>query len=311
MSRTFSLRAGTAACAIAALALAGCTDQPTAPTSTHPGPDAQALAICGAACVGGGGGVILPPPPPSFTITSLSLADNTIPIGGASGSYTVTVNNSGNEAAPNAILQGYIVQGAARRAAGGLLANCGAGTGILPPGNCTMSFVVNASNAASGTGTLIPGIATFELDLKVNGSTSTKTIGLNLIPGEFTASGSTSLDLHGALGTVSASIANAGSQTYAGYSYQMTVIQGSAQRSAGSTPLACNYAGWGNLPPGQCNQTLYPSLTSTSPGSGTLVAGPATFVIQLLRGGAVLSSKQWPITLIDLHLTLPLEARLP
>jgi hypothetical protein len=307
MLRPSALRVGSSLLAVGVLALAACNDQPTQPTTTRAASsDASGLAICGAACgIGDGGGIIVlpppPPPPPPFSITSLSLADNTIPIGGTSGSYTAILNNIGG-ALSGAVLQGYITQGSARRAAGGLVVNCGGGSGVLPTGNCTMSFVVNASNTGSGIGTLVPGIATFELDLTAGGRTATQSIGLNLIPGQFTATGDVTFSLSGALGTVKTTITNTGSQTYSSYSYQMTVIQGSARRSAGAMPLECNAAGWGNLPGNTtCTQTLYPTVTNNGSGSGTLVPGFATFVVQLLHGTTVINTVQWQASILDVR----------
>jgi hypothetical protein len=289
-------------------ALAACNDSTTQPT---PKPavaqDANGLAICTIACGIGnpGGGIIIFPPPPLrlYSITSLTLADNTIPIGGTPGTYTATLNNIAS-AASGVALQGWMVQGATRRAAGGTSVNCGAGTGVLPSGNCTMSFSAVASNTTSGTGTLIPGVATFELDMTVGSTTVTRTIGVNLIPGTFTASGDVTFSLSGALGDMKTSITNTGSQTYGSYSYQMTVIQGSAHRSAGSTPLSCSGAGWGNLPGNTtCTQNLYPAVSNNNSGSGTLVAGFATMQVQLLHGTTVVSTVSYSMSLVDVRLT--------
>ena len=308
MSPRFSSRLRSFVFALPVVALAACSGDQTTQPATKPAAaqDANAQAICGIACtIGdpGGGIIILPPPPPlpTYSITSLTLADNTVPIGGVGGSYTATLRNLG-AAVSNVVVQGYIVQGATRRAAGGSVVNCGAGSGILPNGNCTMSFSVVASNTTAGSGTLIPGIATFELDLKVGSTTATRSIGLNLIPGQFTATGDVTFSLSGALGTVKTSITNTGSQTYSSYSYQMSVVQGAARRSAGSMPLACPSAGWGNLPGNTtCNQTLYPTVTNNSSGTGTLVPGFATFVVELLHGTTVINTVQWQASVVDVR----------
>ncbi len=231
------------------------------------------------------------------------MPNNTLPIGGVNGRYTATLTNNGG-ALSGAVLQGYIVQGSARRAAGGVVANCGSGSGILPTGTCTMSFAVGASNTGSGSGTLADGVATFELDLTAGSTTVSRSIGVNLIPGAFSAIGSKTLSLSGAVGGLSVGISNTGSQAVSGLSYQTTVIQGSARRSAGSMPMACGLAGWGNLPGfTNCSMTIYIGVTNTTSGTGTLVAGAATFTVELLQGLTVLSSQSWPLTLVDARFT--------
>jgi hypothetical protein len=260
--------------------------------------DADALAI-------GGGGVIIVnpipiPPLQIISITSLTMPNNTLPIGGVNGRYTATIENIfGTQT--GGVLQGYIIQGTARRAAGGVVLSCGAGSGVLPNGDCTMSFVVGASNTASGTGTLRAGVATFELDLTLaSGIRVTRSMGVNLIPGVFSASGSTVLSLSGALGHESMSASNDGYEPVSGLSYQATVVQGSARREAGATPVYCPGQNWGTLPGyTSCGNSIYGGVKNTNVGTGTLVAGPATLVVDFQQGGTALASKSWAITLLD------------
>lgn len=305
MMPSVSLRAARPLVALVALAIAACTDRPNA---TQPVPkDANPLIVCGEGCGGGGGGggsPPPPPPPPPISISSLSLPNNTLPIDGALRSYNATLTNSGGTLT-GVVAQGYLVQGSARRAAGGTQVYCNAGYGVLPNGTCQISFSVNASNTTSGSGTFVPGIATFELDLTVGSFTTTRTVGVNLVPGSFNGGGlgSPALSLSGALRHVTVGLQNTGSQTISSLSYQATVIQGSAQRSTGAMSMACGTAGWGNLPPGWCSQTIYLSLSNTNSGSGTLVPGPATLQVSLLQGTTVLSTNSSAITVADVHFT--------
>jgi hypothetical protein len=281
----------------AALALGACNDRPDA---TQPVPQTPSrLITCGDGCGSGGGGGSPPPPPPPPTITSLSLPNSTLSIEGASMSYTATLSNSGPTRS-GVVAQGYIVQGSARRAAGGTQVNCGAGTGVLPTGTCQISFTVVAGNSLQGSGTLVPGGATFELDLTAGSSTTTRTTGVNLIANVTTTSLRT-LSLSGAPGDFNANT-QGGSQTVSGLSYQMTVIQGQVHRSAGSAPLTCfgGFSPAGTLPAnGFCLTPLAPVVTVSADGSNILLPGPATFQVSLLQGSTVLSTKSWPITIIN------------
>ncbi len=291
----------TAAAIVTLAALAACGDRTDA---TRPIPqDPSRFIVCGPGCGGGGGGGSPPPPPPPpVSIASVSLPNNVLPIDGVSVGYTATVTNTGS-AFSGVTVQGWIVQGSTRRAAGGLQVDCHAGTGVLPNGTCLVSFTAVASNSTSGSGTLVPGFATLELDLAAGTFTATRTVGVNLIPSSFIASGSTILTLSGAPGVVSLVAQNNGSQTVGGLSYQATVIQGAARRSAGATPLSCG-SGLGNLPPTPgCAMLLALSVTNNNAGSGSLVAGPATFQVALLQGTTVISTRSWSGTVVDVHFT--------
>ena len=120
------------------------------------------------------------------SITTLTLAPTTLVIDGLTpANYTASLQNPANSL-QGVLLQGWIVQGATKRAAGGTLVGCGSATGVLPPGPCTMSFSASASSSAAGTGTLVPGAATFQLDLIQNsGGVSTtfdvKTVAVTLV----------------------------------------------------------------------------------------------------------------------------------
>ena len=304
MKQPFSVPTAAAIAVLAALALAACNDRTDA---TRPIPqDPSHLIVCGEGCGGGGGGggSPPPPPPPRLSIASVSLPNNVLPVDGNSVGYTASVTNSGS-ALSGATVQGWIVQGSTRRAAGGLQVDCHVGTGVLPNGTCQVSFTAVASNSTSGNGTLIPGFATLELDLTAGSFTATRTVGVNLIPGSFNANGNTTLTLSGAAGTAGLVVWNNGTQTVGGLSFQATVIQGSAQRSAGATPLACPGAASGSLPPTPtgCSMIMPLSVTNNNAGSGTLVVGPATFQVALLQGTTVLATRSWSGNVVDVRFT--------
>jgi hypothetical protein len=118
-------------------------------------------------------------------ITSLALVSTTLTIDGPGTSYTTTIHNPANSL-QNVLLQGEIVQGETRRAAGGTMVICGSGVGVFPPGTCTITFGAGASNSAGGGGTLVTGPATFELQLiQVSGGVETRfdteTISISLV----------------------------------------------------------------------------------------------------------------------------------
>ena len=107
-------------------------------------------------------------------ITSLTLVSSSLVINGAATSFTAVVSNAG-PALSNVVFQGWILQGTARRAAGGIIANCPTVNGDLPTGSCTTSFSASASNTASGSGTLVAGSARYELEVLQN-TTSGQTL---------------------------------------------------------------------------------------------------------------------------------------
>jgi len=114
--------------------------------------------------------------PQTFTATGITgidlvsvvLSSTTLTIEGPGDPYTATVVNGTGSALSTVVLQAWIDQGTASRAAGGLQVVCGAGIGTLPPGSCGFSFSAFASNAPpiAGTGTLVPGSATARFELK-------------------------------------------------------------------------------------------------------------------------------------------------
>ena len=84
-----------------------------------------------------------------------------------------------------------------------------------------------------------------------------------------------------------------------GFSVQNWITQGSAELAAGGRPLACNGGSWnGNLPAGDCLHNGLLTVENGGAGTGVLVAGPATAVIELRSNvEGLVVSKTVPITI--------------
>ncbi|GMR13722.1 MAG: hypothetical protein BMS9Abin29_1937 [Gemmatimonadota bacterium] len=126
------------------------------------------------------------------TIDAVALSSTTLAIGGSAVSYTATMTNNTASTLATVVLQGWMDQGSASRAAGGVQVLCGSGAGNLPPGTCTFSWTAGASNSGGGSGTLVPGPATARFELKDDGTVvSTFTVPVTLIAlGAWTTTGS-------------------------------------------------------------------------------------------------------------------------
>jgi len=255
---------------------------------------------------------------PAGVINSVNLATTTLIIGGASVNYTANLTNPG-PGFSLATLQGELRQGTTARGAGGSNVLCGAGSGVFPPGACAHNFSTLASNTAGGTGTLVPGAATLHFELKYfDGVTSTlldsEDVPVTLSAGSRTIDeldlSTTSLYIEGAAGSYDATILNTGAAipgvaTQDGVLLQGYIEQqgGETSRAAGGTLVTCA-SPIGTLPNGTCNTSFSFSATNTAAGSGTLVPGPANFVLELREfHGAVntlLDRVVRPITLVAL-----------
>jgi hypothetical protein len=244
-------------------------------------------------------------------ITTLTLTPTTLVIGGAPANYTATLNNPG-PALSGVLLQGIMVQGTTRRAAGGLSVTCGGGIGVLPTGSCTINFSAVASNTTGGSGTLVPGAGVFELSLiQSTGSGDltfdTKTVNVTLANATPTitniapVSSFVVLDKPGTFTDFTATVVNASGELSV-VDIQGWIRQGTARRAAGGTDVTCGPA-VGTLPNGTCQQAnVIIADNVSSGGSGTLVPGPATFELELrIFDGTtqtVLDTKSIPITIV-------------
>lgn len=108
----------------------------------------------------------VPPPLPQVSLDGVALASTTVTIGGWI-TYDATVTNAETQTVGGLTIQGWVEQGSAKRAAGGaMLHDCGGSqVGELPPGTCTLTQSLVASNASSGTGTLVAGPASARIEL--------------------------------------------------------------------------------------------------------------------------------------------------
>ncbi len=103
-------------------------------------------------------------------LAGASLSPLTLDIGGLEGTATVSVSNATGAPASGLAVQGYIVQGAARRFAGTSLQTT-EGPFTCESGTCTLpGFNFVANNALGGTGTLVCGAASAEFDLIQDGT---------------------------------------------------------------------------------------------------------------------------------------------
>jgi hypothetical protein len=230
------------------------------------------------------------------SITSLTLVSTTLTIDGAGTSYTATIQNPANSL-QGVLLQGEIVQGLTRRAAGGTMVNCGSGIGVFPPGTCTITFGASASNSAGGGGTLEPGPATFELQLTqafggVETRFDTETVALTLVSSNAPTFVSLSLEvlkigLDGPVVTAVAELQNSGPPV-SGLNLIGRVEQdqsgGTVVKGLSGRIIDCA-AEAGVLPTTGTSTCSVPHgfSVSSDPTGGTLTLGPARIVYDLYK----------------------------
>jgi hypothetical protein len=283
--RSLSSRAGSVVLAFSVMALSACADHPR-PTEASPPAGPDPLIIFG----GGGGDEDPPPPPPPapITIVSLTGAEFEVAIDGPSVSYGATLKNPG-PIRSNVALQGWITQGATRRAAGGQLATCGQAAGVMPIGNCTVAGPIVASSTTAGTGTFVPGGATFELQLKEAGIVvGTKTIGVILVPNRPRISGVT-LSADSVIGggpgiTYTTSLQSPG-PTRSNVRLRVYLGQATTHTLVGDALVACGGA-LGDVPKGSC--TIRGGIIAPD---GVIKPGGVGVEMQLVDNGTVLETR--------------------
>lgn len=107
----------------------------------------------------------------------------------------------------------------------------------------------------------------------------------------------------GSGGTFTATLLNPGTATLSTVVLQGWIEQGSARRASGGAQVTCGSAAIGELPPGTCTDEFSFSADNTSSaGTGTLIPGPATFVLELKQQLAaqpevIFDTESLPITL--------------
>jgi len=286
--RWFSSQVGTLVLPLSAVALGACADRPK-PTEASPPAGPDPLIIIGdGGGGGGGGGDEVPPPPAPITIGSLTSADFEVAIGGLSVPYTATLNNPGPQRL-NVSLQGWITQGATRRAAGGQLITCGLSAGVMPIGNCTAQGPIVASNTTAGSGAFVPGSATFELQLRQDGVVvGSKTVGVILVPNRPRISGVTlsadSVIIGGPGITYTTSLQSPG-PTRSNVRLRIYLGQATTHTLVSDALVACGGA-LGDVPKGAC--TIRGGFTTPY---ATIKPGQAGVEMQLIDTGAVLETR--------------------
>ncbi|HET7372838.1 MAG TPA: hypothetical protein VFJ20_05610, partial [Gemmatimonadaceae bacterium] len=224
-------------------------------------------------------------PPPTPTITSVTLGTSNVILDGPATSYTITLNNQNINSFSSMILQLSIVEGTTTVGVGGGNVDCGAGTGVIPTGTCTITGTFTASS--NGTG-LVTGAATFQVKLTQFLFPSittfdTKSVPITIAPNALSI---TSLQLESTTITIGSqvnytvTVYNPTNTNLSTVLVQGEMIQGSTDRGAGGTNVVCG-AGSGVLPPGSCTFQFIALASNTAGGTGTLVPGDATFRLTL------------------------------
>jgi hypothetical protein len=239
----------------------------------------------------------------SARITSLTPSSSYVVLGASSTPYSATLENLGPSLS-DVLIQGWIIQGSARRAAGGTQVFCEAGDGVLPTGTCTVPSDISASNSGVGSGTLATGPATFELDLQdfAGGTLLDKRfIPITLVANtpsivSISLASTTPLVIGGARANFTAVVYNPTGASLSGVSVQGWIDQGSTFRAAGGTDLTCAGTN-GMMPRGSCVVSFTLGASNASSGSGTLVSGGATFRLELKQGATLLDTKSAGIAL--------------
>jgi hypothetical protein len=242
--------------------------------------------------------------PLPVSITSLTIA-SALAFGTAN-PYTATIQNTGPSLS-TVVLQAYITQGTASRAAGGRQVECtGAPGGQLPTGTCTMeSFVVPFNAPNGGSGTLLPGPATVEIDLIQASGGSSTTLDKKLIPVTLTMSGAGIIGIELSAPSVligeqidyTATLYNPTNAPISSAGIQGYLTQGSiVDFGTGGTDLTCAGAAQAVLPPGVCTVsfTLNTRNLFETPAWNP---GAATFRLELTAGTTVLDSRSLTVFL--------------
>jgi hypothetical protein len=233
------------------------------------------------------------------TLGSVVPAYSYMPLGSGFTQYKAVIENPGGPVA-NVVLQAWIRQGSARRAAGGETITCNGGPiGLLPGGECIVLPSANASNdpIIAGTGTLVLGPATLEVELKVAGTVvDTKSAPITLVPNTPSI-----VELHLVSTTIpiggsteyTAVVYNPTSSNLTGVTLQGTIRQGSVEVPAGGVGTVCPTQDV--VAPGVCNVTF--TVNPKSGEFGVINAGAADFVLTFSAGDVVYDTKTVSITL--------------
>ena len=222
-------------------------------------------------------------PPPTPIISSITLGSTNVTLDGPATSYTITLENQNINTFSKMNFTLSILQNGSGYGVGGGQVACGGTLGDIPTGTCTITGTFSATSAAG----IVAGSATLQVQL-FQFSTSitvfdTKTVPITIVPNAVSI---TSLQL------ASTTITIGGSTDYTVTLYNPTnanislalvqgeMVQGTTVKGAGGTDVLCG-AGTGVLPPGSCTFQWVAVASNDAAGSGTLVAGDATFRLTL------------------------------
>jgi len=250
-------------------------------------------------------------------ISALSLASTTLTIEGPAAKYTATLQNPAGSL-QNVSLQGWVIQGLTRRAAGGTLVTCSS-PGVLPTGTCTMSSFASASHNGVFTEVFAPGPATFLLYLNQSSGGATTLLDSALIPITLTEPiitlltlASPEVEINGPLGNYTVQVANDG-VPLSDVLLQGELVQvqpdgpGKTKQvavQAGGTLVTCGGAP-GSLPTGTCTVQFGISASTSASGTGTLQPGPATFKLHLYKSPPNAPLFEWDVESTPVVLTSP------
>jgi len=249
---------------------------------------------------------LLPAPKP--VITNATLGSQYVVLGGPSLSYSVSLNNQNVNSFTSVIVHVRLMQGGVQFAITGGPVDCGAGTGVFPSGTCSVSGSLGVPASVPG---LTLGDATIEVDLlQFTGSSFTpydsKTIPVTVVANTL---GIVSLQLEsttiaiGSFTNYTVTVYNPGSTSLSTVFVQGEMLQGGTDNAANGTNVICGTAGSGVLPPGFCTFQFTAAASNSGSGTGTLVAGPATFQLTLnIYDGTTTTAvdvKSVPVTLVN------------
>ena len=245
-----------------------------------------------------------------IAITSVTVNPQNFAIDGPSTAVTVVLNNPTGVAVSGLRLAELLTQsiGPVSRAAGGASLSCGAGDGIMPIGNCTMTIPASASNSAAGSGTLIAQLAFLEVDLvqstagnDVTVDSKSVAVGLLRPPTPLITNatlGAQYVVLGGPTLTYSVSLNNQNINTFSSVIAHVRLMQGGIEYQVTGGPVDCG-AGTGVFPSGSCTVTGGMNVPSSVAG---LSLGAATIEVDLFQfTGSSLTpydSKSIPVTVI-------------
>jgi hypothetical protein len=224
-------------------------------------------------------------------IKSLVLSATTFTLGGPAPTYTVGLQNNGADLA-NIALQGEVVQDTADyRGAGGTNVLCGAASGVLPKGNCSMTSLISVSNLNGGAGWLVGGAAIFRLTLFQFDSSGTPTLDVREVPVTLNGILITSItDLSGDtlrinIDSIPYTITfnNSTGATQDSVVVKGTIEQfGHATRAAGSRTADCAPIP-GMVPIGSCTMSMFAHASNPPIAPDTLVAGTALLHVDIVQ----------------------------